>query len=82
MIKLIIDKNIPISEESFEGQNIDFDFLPFDKIKASTVKHADALFIRNTTKVSKEVISKSYISFIGCFASGEFHLSDDLLDDS
>ncbi len=30
MTKLIIDKNIPISEESFEGQNIDFDFLPFD----------------------------------------------------
>ena len=82
MIKLIIDKNIPISEESFEGQNIDFDFLPFDKINASTIKHADALFIRTTTKVNKELISKSNISFIGSFASGENHISNDLLDDS
>ena len=82
MIKLIIDKNIPISEESFEGQNIDFDFLPFDKINSSTIKNADALFIRTTTKVNKELISKSNISFIGSFASGENHISNDLLDDS
>ena len=82
MIKLIIDKNIPISEESFEGQNIDFDFLPLDKINSSTIKNADALFIRTTTKVNKELISKSNISFIGSFASGENHISNDLLDDS
>ena len=69
MIKLIIDKNIPISEESFEGQNIDFDFLPFDKINASTVKHADALFIRTATKVTKELISKSniFLTNLVCF---------------
>ena len=82
MIKLIIDKNIPISEESFEGQNVDFDFLPFDKINSSTIKNADALFIRTTTEVNKELISKSNISFIGSFASGENHISNDLLDDS
>ncbi len=82
MIKLIIDKNIPISEESFEGQNIDFDFLPFDKINSSTIKNADALFIRTTTKVKKELISKSNVSFIGSFASGENHISNDLLDNS
>ena len=82
MIKLIIDKNIPISEEYFEGQNIDFDFLPFNKINSSTIKNADALFIRTATEINKELISKSNISFIGSFASGDNHISNALLNDS
>ena len=61
MIKLIIDKNIPISEESFEGQNIDFDFLPFDKINSSTIKNVSVRVFKIRLKLrisSKEVISR------------------------
>ncbi len=77
-VTLVADANIPKLEELL-GDIAEITYLPGRSITASDLKNADALLVRSITKVNKELLADTKLSFVGSCTIGTDHVDLDYL---
>ena len=70
---VIIDKGIPFLEDVFPS-DIEVLYLPPEEITPTTVRHADALFVRTRTRINKELLHGSNVRFVATATIGFDHI--------
>ena len=70
---VIIDKGIPFLEDVFPS-DIEVLHLPPEEITPTTVRHADALFVRTRTRINKELLHGSNVRFVATATIGFDHI--------
>ena len=73
-MKIVADKDLPLVEELFSKFGELF-LLPGRRIANKDLTDADALLVRSTTKVSKELLFNTSLKFVGSATSGIDHIS-------
>ncbi len=75
-MKIVADENIPLVDEFFSrlGEVIR---LPGRTMTAADVHSANALIVRSVTKVNKDLLGSSKVSFVGTCTIGVDHLDED-----
>jgi len=72
-VKFIADQAIPFAREAFSSLG-DVQLLPSALITAATVADADGLLVRTTVKVTRDLLSRSRIRFVGTATIGTDHI--------
>ena len=70
---VIIDKDIPFLEDVFPS-DIEVLYLPPEEITPTTVRQADALFVRTRTRINKELLHGSNVRFVATATIGFDHI--------
>ena len=79
-MKIVADKDLPLVEELFSNFGELF-LLPGRSIENKHLIDADALLVRSTTKVSKELLINTSLKFVGSATSGIDHVSTNELNE-
>ena len=83
MIKIAADSQIPSVEQKlseFFADEFSLELFAFDELTSNDLRDIDALFVRSTTRVDKELCDQSSIKFIGSTTAGINHLNIEYLD--
>ena len=75
---IVADENIPYVKEAFQSLG-KVTLVPGRTITPSTIKHAQALLVRSTTKVNRELLEGSHIQFVGTATAGLDHIEAEYL---
>ena len=79
-MKILVDKNLPLVKELFSPFG-DLILVPGRDIKNENLVGVDALVVRSTTKVTKNLLTNTSVKFVGTATSGIDHISiDDLAE--
>jgi erythronate-4-phosphate dehydrogenase len=78
-MRIIVDQNIRAAGGTF-GRNAELIVLDGRKIRANHLVDADALIIRTTTRVDKQLLQDSPVGFVGTTSAGTDHLDIDWLE--
>ena len=70
---IIIAENIPYADKAFPALG-KTTILPVSEITPESVKNADALIVRSTTKVNRELLEGSKVRFVGTSTIGFDHV--------
>ena len=76
MIRIVVDKDIPYVQGVLE-RVAQVSYLSPDEITASSVREADALFIRTRTKVDSSLLAGSKVRFVATATIGFDHIDAD-----
>ncbi len=76
MIRIVVDKDIPYVQGVLE-RVAQVSYLSPDEITASSVREADALFIRTRTKVDASLLAGSKVRFVATATIGFDHIDAD-----
>ncbi|HEX3074358.1 MAG TPA: hypothetical protein VHP30_12165, partial [Ignavibacteriales bacterium] len=77
-MKIIIDENISFALEAFSGLG-EAELVNGRKIPASLLKEAEALVVRSTTNVNRDLLDGTKIKFVGTATIGTDHIDLDYL---
>ena len=83
MIKIVSDSQIPNIEQNlteFFADEYSLKYFAYDDLTSNNLKDVDALLVRSTTQVDKELCDHSSIKFIGSATAGINHLDIEYLD--
>ena len=83
MIKIISDSQIPNIEQKLTESFADeysLEYFVYDELTSNNLKDVDALLVRSTTQVDKELCDHSPIKFIGSATAGINHLDIEYLE--
>ena len=75
---IVADENIPYVTEAFHPLG-KVTLVPGRTLTSSTIKHAQALLVRSTTKVNRELLEDSPIQFVGTATAGLDHIDSEYL---
>lgn len=78
-MKIVCATNIPFAREAF-GTMGDVTILPGREITAETVRDADILVLRSTTRVNAALLDGSRVRFVGTATIGTDHLDTGFLE--
>lgn len=78
-MKIIADENISFALEAFSGLG-ETELVNGRKIPPSLLKEADALVVRSTTQVNKELLEGTKIKFVGTATIGTDHIDTEYLN--
>ena len=78
-MKIIVDQNIRAAGGTF-GRNGELIVVDGRNIRASQLVDADALIIRTTTRVDRQLLKDSAVRFVGTTSAGTDHLDIDWLE--
>lgn len=76
-MKIVIDKYIPCLEEVLREVGHEVIALEPEAINASAVAHAQALFVRTRTRINKELLDGSAVTFVATATIGTDHIDED-----
>ena len=79
MIKIVSDSQIPNLEQNlteFFADEYSLEYFASDELTSNRLRDVDALLVRSTTQVDKELCDHSSIKFIGSATAGINHLGD------
>ena len=77
-MKILADKNLPLVKELFSPFG-DLSLISGRDIKNENLVGVDALVVRSTTEVSKNLLTNTSLKFVGTATSGIDHISVDEL---
>ncbi|HEY9166719.1 MAG TPA: 4-phosphoerythronate dehydrogenase [Candidatus Kryptonia bacterium] len=77
-MKFIVDRNIPLVQQAFEGLG-DVTALETGDFTKDTVRDADVLVVRSETKVNAALLDGSCVKFVGTATIGTDHIDLDYL---
>ena len=83
MIKIVSDSQIPNIEQNlteFFADEYSLEYFASDELTSSRLRDVDALLVRSTIQVDKELCDHSSIKFIGSATAGINHLDIEYLD--
>lgn len=78
-MKIVCSSNMPFAKEAFSTLG-DVEILDGRAISAGDVRDADALAVRSTTQVNRELLHGSAVRFVGTATIGTDHFDIDYLD--
>ena len=76
-MKVVIDEKIPYLKSALLKMGCDVLDMPGMDIDATSVKDADALFVRTRTKCNASLLSGSKVGFVGTATIGYDHIDTD-----
>ena len=76
-MKVLIDEKIPYLKSALLKMGCDVLDMPGMDIDATSVKDADALFVRTRTKCNASLLSGSKVGFVGTATIGYDHIDTD-----
>ena len=82
MIKIAADSQIPNIEQKlteFFADEYSLEYFVYDELTSNDLREVDALLVRSTIKVDKELCDRSSIKFVGSATAGINHLDICLL---
>ena len=83
MIKIASDSQIPNIEQNlteFFADEYSLEYFASDELTSNCLKDVDAILVRSTIKVDKELCDRSSIKFVGSATAGINHLDIEYLD--
>ena len=72
-MKIVVDENVAFAEEAFSKFG-EVQLLHGRKIDKSVLKDADALIVRSITKINKQLLEGTSVSFVGTATIGTDHV--------
>ncbi|MDX8383577.1 MAG: erythronate-4-phosphate dehydrogenase, partial [Ghiorsea sp.] len=81
-LHIIADANVWGANHAFsalQGRDVQLEILEHKQIHAESVKHADVLLVRSSTKVNASLLEGSSVRFVGTATIGEDHIDKSYL---
>lgn len=79
-LSIVVAENIPYAKEAFSGLG-STTVLARDQITPQTIRDADVLIVRSTTKVTRSLLEGSKVKFVGTATIGIDHVDLDFLQE-
>lgn len=80
-MKIIVDENIPLSEEAFSGLG-KVTKINGRKIDNGVLKDTDVLIVRSITKINEALLRNTKVKFVGTATTGDDHIDIGFLKNS
>jgi erythronate-4-phosphate dehydrogenase len=82
-MNIVINKDLQQLTETFESNSkFNVRSLASQDISNKAIKDSDAVFLRSTTKIDKELLDNTNVKFVASLTSGEDHIDQDYFENS
>ncbi|GAB1268436.1 4-phosphoerythronate dehydrogenase PdxB [Aurantivibrio infirmus] len=79
-MKIVVDENAPLAREFFSHLG-DVSLVSARDLSPSVTEQADALIVRSTVRITKELLANSNVKFVGTCTAGDDHFDKAAMDE-